>query len=469
MSVLETFLILFESNSADVKRGAAEAKKTTDDLEKTLGASDKAANKLSGSFMSMARGAALSLAGIVSVGAVLNGVFASARIADNLGDASAALGIAVEDISAFGDAAKKEGGSVEGFIGTVTNLSAALAEVGTTGKSRLTPFFNELGISLTDAAGNTKDIIPILYDVAEAFEGMSKQESLGFGKKLGIDMGTIILLQQGRIGLQEVIRKQKELGVVTEEQARVAGLYNNALDETSVSFRSLFLSIGEKALPAFTSFLNVLNKTVGFIKENGTFLTYFLTGLGTVIAIFVVPPLVAAAAAFLALNAPIIAIGSAILAFIGVLSLLVEDIQNFKSGAPSLIGEAVESMADSFTWLKDFIFGLWDGIVDYITESIEAIMRGVNQLKEFLGFGDTGDMVLAGGAQLSSAAGSGISSQTSNSIVSTARASNNSVSIGEVNIQTQATDADGIANAIGKTTEREIRQVQSTFDDGVKG
>jgi hypothetical protein len=68
------------------------------------------------------------------------------------------------------------------------------------------------------------------------------------------------------------------------------------------------------------------------------------------------------------------------------------------------------------------------------------------------------------------AGSSPISTQTSNSISNASRVStrSTSVSTGPITVNTQATDAEGVAGALGTTLGAQMRQATSTFDDGVE-
>ena len=63
-----------------------------------------------------------------------------------------------------------------------------------------------------------------------------------------------------------------------------------------------------------------------------------------------------------------------------------------------------------------------------------------------------------------------IAAQTSNSVISNAIAGSRdtSVSIEQINIQTQATDADGISGAISQSLQSNLRSLLFNFDDGVQ-
>lgn len=165
--------------------------------------------------------------------------------------------------------------------------------------------------------------------------------------------------------------------------------------------------------------------------------------------------------------------------------------------------EVIGTITAAFTAAGDTITGVWDAIVAAIKAAIAVVMdaintvvSGFNKAKAFLGIGgdekgaangagtaptgaasgspaspmpaDTRAAVARGKEQLGAASGSPLVSQTSNSISNTAKASKNTtVTVGKVEVKTQATDAQGISKAIGGTMQAQMRQAANNFDDGV--
>lgn len=483
MNILETFLILFESDSAEVKKGADDAKKSTDGLEDSITSADKASQKLGQSFLAMATQAITSIAALMSVGAIAKGVFIAADYADRLDEASEALGESVENIDAWGGAVTISGGSTDSFIGSIKSLSANMAQMDTTGKSRVAPFFKELGISMLDAAGKARPIMELLPEIAGAFEGMNKQQAIGFGRKLGLDDGTIMLLQKGRREVDALIARQKELGTVRAEDAQAAAQYYDALDDTARVFRSLFSIIAGDVLPVLTWLLEGLQDIGIWMRNHEGFIYGFLstlivlmTTLGVRAGLAVIP--------LLALAWPFIAVAAGVTALSVAMGLLWDDFMKFKEGGQSLI--PWEDILGGFMALKDGVFAIWDSIVEYIEGSIEGILRAISAIKNFFTAGTDSykearrrmspaaaaqdELLGQAKGQINLASSTPIAAQSSQSIMSSRNLNqSNSVAIGEVNIQTQATDADGISNEIGRSLKGQMNQVISNYDDGVRG
>ncbi|MCK5644691.1 MAG: phage tail protein, partial [Gammaproteobacteria bacterium] len=69
------------------------------------------------------------------------------------------------------------------------------------------------------------------------------------------------------------------------------------------------------------------------------------------------------------------------------------------------------------------------------------------------------------------AAATPLASQTSNSLttISQGFSRNSNVNIGTVEVNTQATDAEGVGKALNDTLQDQVSQAIDDFDDGVAG
>lgn len=509
MAILETFYYLFKSDAKALDEGLTESEKRAKQTEESLSKTDRTAESLGGAFREVAMQAGAVLAAFASVGAIIEGVKAATEFNDKLGETAEALEVNVEDLSAWSDAAQMSGGSAEAFQGTLKGLTAAMAQVDTTGKSRLKPFFDELGVSMLDSAGKARPVMDLLPELAEKFEGLSKSEAFGLGQKLGLDQGTIMMLQRGRQGLDELIKRQKELGVTTAEDAEIAGDFNDALDDTKHVFRTIYTSIASTILPGLTMLNKGLQFVVTWARQNDKFVAGFFIAIGTAIAVYYLPPIIAAAAATLVAIAPFIAIGAAIAAAAAAFALIYDDIMTFLEGGDSVTGRLLE-WVNSFGLLRaaiDFVKALFgylsteigaflenstlvQAAIDVMTGAFEALKAVLDTIIEAFSWimekgaalggiigtvaGALGDKVSgalqAGTAALQGASGQPLAAQTSASLgaQNTSNRTNN-VNVGKVTVNTKATDANGISKAVGGTLQKQMRQAVANYDDGVAG
>lgn len=486
MSILDTFFILFESDASKLDKGLAESEKKAEGLATKLNVVDKAADKVGlsmGAAIATLAGAALAT---VSFAAMSSAMFEASEHADKLNESAERLGINIETISAWGDLIKKNGGSVDGFIGSIEGLNSQLQQMEVTGKSRAAPFLKELGIDLELAANKGKNALDFLPQIADAFEGMDKQKSVALGKRLGFDQATIMTLQAGRREVEELIAKEQELGVVTKEQGEIADAFGDQMDDTKHAFRSVWLGVSEYVLPPLTWMLEKFQDVALFLREHSHFIVGLMMVIGTAIATYVIPPLLSMAATTLIAFAPFILAGALVTALGVALALVYEDIMTFIDGGDSMIGAILNKwpvigaiargIADAFGAMFDagmsvalFFAKMWANPAQAFMDFFNIIWNGVSKLMNAIpGLGSVLGALGIGQNMLGQASGTPMASQTSNSISNTTRGGKStSVQIGKVEVQTQATDAQGISKAIGGTMQAQMRQTMANYDDGV--
>lgn len=513
MSILDTFYLLFDADASKLDKGLSASEKKAKGLVQTIGTVDAAAGKLGGSLMESLAGFAGAAIAAVSLAAMSRAMFDAAGQADKLNESAERLGLNIETLSAWGDAIKKNGGSVEGFIGSIEGLNTQLQQMEVTGKSRAAPFLKELGIDLDNAANKGKNAMDFLPQIADAFAGMDKQKSVALGKRLGFDQATIMTLQSGRREVEAMIEKEKELGVITKKQGEIADAFGDQMDDTKHAFRSVWLGVSEYVLPPLTWMMEKFQHVAQFMRKHSDFIVGLMIALGAAVTFYALPPLIAMASAVVVAFAPFIMAGALVAALATGFALLYDDIMAFIDGGESMIGHVI-AWAQSFPLLNaavgfvgealkflvrtvstfieqspliqgvfsgmaaaadlvgaplKIIWELLKGIGAIVGKVFGAISSGIEGAKGLLGAGVnvTTEALIKGKAQLGQASASPLASQTSNSINSSRGGKNTSVNIGTVEVKTQATDAAGISKAIGGSMQTQMRQAVNNYDDGV--
>lgn len=567
MSILDKFVMLFEADASKLDKGLKDsedkAKRTTDAIHKVDDAADKmgktvnhtvtgfnAATDAASKIGPGLSGAITAIGGVVTAALSLQAVMANltnaANYVDDLNDAAQRLGVALPDLAAWGDAAKLSSGTVEGLVGSLESLTASMSVIDVTGKSRIAPFLAELGIDLDNVKYKGKSALELLPDIAQAFEKLSKQQSLGIGRKLGLDAGTIAMLQTGRQATLDLVRDMRELGGVTDEQAEAAANYNDSLDLLRISWRGLWLEIGTAVLPVLASLGIALGDGVAWVRKHSDVFVGAAAAIGVALSTYALPALLSFATAAWAAVAPILLAVAPFLALGAAVGLLYEDFKVFSEGGESMIGKlvdkwpplgsaiqaigavvtyvgdqvlnfgdlltriftepfaaiaefnvrtdaAVQKLLDSFPGLRDAVGSVklaftsagdaiakaWQSVVQLVTGAISTLMSGVRNVLSTISsigglFGQTSVTVrqdlAAGQSSLAAAATSPVASVTS-SAISNQRTINRSttVQIDRVDVNTQATDAQGVGESIGGVLQSQMRQAVNNFDDGVAG
>jgi hypothetical protein len=225
------------------------------------------------------------LAGALSFGALFGSWSAEA---DRLGKFADMIGESITTVDAWGQAAKLAGGSAEGFQSSIQSLNRGLADMATFGTGRAKAALDALGISATDSRGKAKKASDVLLEMAGVAERMDKTKFVGLAQKAGLDQGTIMLLQKGRQGVEELVKSREGLAY-TQEDAANAKAFNESIANLKKAVMSaasiLFNAIG----PALAFVAEKLTKGAAFLRQHKPFVLAFFAGLATVITAKLIP------------------------------------------------------------------------------------------------------------------------------------------------------------------------------------
>ncbi len=287
--------------------------------------------------------------------AIIGGTVAIKRFVSDMIESNAALdrfsqnlNRSVSDISAWSNAAELAGGSAEGLQGTMDMLSKSQTELQLTGQSSLIPYFSALGVSLADAQGKARPVNDLLLELADRFSRMDRTTANNMGRMMGIDQGTMNLLLKGRGEVELLIKRQKEYGAVSKQQAEEASRLQRAMVESRQSFQAFGRELLSAATPALEKLFAILSDVGAWMRDNKEFVQTFLTilavGLGAV------------AAATIPINLTV----AAVLALAAAIAALYQDYQTWKRGGESLIDwgkwePGMKKAGDAIKWLRDML------------------------------------------------------------------------------------------------------------------
>lgn len=345
MNILDTFFFVFESDVSKVKKGTEEGEASAKKLKKAIDDVDLSADKLAANFVNMAKNAASALAGVFALGAIKVLINDTAAHTAAVALEARAMNMSVEAMSAYQSSIVMMGGTANQATETLRKLRDGFIEVarfGTMGVSPMTIAFQTLGASAQTMRDAIKDPTIALSAITDNFAKLNRTQQIFLGQKLGLDQGTIMLLAQGRRAFDEMIAKQRELHAVTKEQADASLKYTISQKELGMSFEAVKREIAMDLLPAFTWVVQHLDRMVSWLTEHKAVMMGVFTAIGTVVAVALVPPLVTAAGALWALIAPVLLAAAPFVALGLAIGLVVDDIEKFRNGQRSLIGEILE-------------------------------------------------------------------------------------------------------------------------------
>ncbi|EHK65999.1 phage tail tape measure protein [Achromobacter arsenitoxydans] len=584
MALLDALTYIIDADNSKLNKEIDKSEQKTDEFGKSMltaeGRAGLMEQKIKGAFTRIGAAILATVAASKALETFNNHV----QTVEQIRNTSEALGVAIEDVDAFGRTIVRMGGDAQGARDSLTDMAESIGEALQDVESGRAKTFKALGISLKDVNGQAKNAVQGMVELAGAVEGMGREEAVFRIKELGItDNRTVELLLKGRQEVERMLRVQKQQGGVTKESAERAKAYSEAMAKFRDSTDKASSGIVDWILPAVTWFIEKLDAVVSWMNRHDTFVKGFFIGLTTILMAMFLPAVVSATAAVWALIAPFLAVAAPIAAVVALFALLYDDVMNFLDGNESLIGQIsekypivgqtvramAEAVMEAFRWVVDAIASTWESIKDFpdkvagafttmgasvgetvttmadavkaavewvkaalagayqsvatfasgavnafaaMGKSIGAIFQGVvnvvksawtyisgvfdrvstviSRIGKWLGFGSGADIEVspstvskgvsdaeakaaenmkAAQAQLDQAAANPMNSVTSNAISNASNThTETNVQVGQVTVQTQATDAQGISQSIGGGLKDELKNLQADSASGVK-
>ena len=472
MSVVNVFSFLFETKGADkVKKSISELDTELKDLEKrngtltkeeikryhTLKKQKEATDQLKTSSDSLAA-SVVKLTGVyIGFKKILSEVLGFASGGEDLLLMANNAGIGAEQLERYGIALQNYGGGLSSAASTLANLNQQMQDLKFGKGGAIQEAAIRYGISVEGKNGLATGE-EMLYNIAKRMESLGKSEQLDLGRKLGLDPSTIALLQGGVAGLTKELEKASKYTVYSPEDIENSRKFQMSLRELKQSLAQVWAQISRAILPVFTKIADVLKRLFSFLAEHKGFLLGFLaavsvalTGIAIKTGIITLP--------LLKIIAVITGIGTAI-------GIVADDFMTFLEGGESVIGDLIDAFTDFWLFLFDlgdkignFFKGVWDSIISTITGVFDWIVNKWNKLKSWIPFiggknKDEQKIVQEGKLAIENT-----QTPLSTENISNINGGTNNVKIDSVIVQTQATDATGIAQGVGGALSNEMSDV----------
>lgn len=426
MTVIDQLVVRLGLDSKDFQRGTKAVKndfdRTKSEAQQTAKKVEQSGQKASEFFKELRKSALMFFSALTVGGGVVSfakNVISTGASLDRMGkriDESAA------NLSRWQGAVRQSGGSADGFLSTVQNLSQQFTQLKETGDAPIRMLLTQLGVSAADATGKAKPILTLLRDIGDSLEGKQWANADKFNKLLsaGFDEGTINLLMRGRMEREKLLASQKEYSNKDAEAARKAEenweRIKLQIERTSQTLVIKLLPVVEKIAAAMAAFADKAVPVIGNLIDGFIALDKATDGWISTLAIALV--------SLKAIKGLLSALGLGGLLGGGDGGADVPDAPGKKGGAKG--GKGILGKAAGLTKLGVGLAALFH------TDSLNA-----NEADELAKHRAKWDPIVQGGKQPLTGLGSGrVGSQSTSSTT---------VSVGEVKVYTQATDANGIA------------------------
>lgn len=468
MSILDTFYVLFKGDTTDLKKSQQDAEKGQKALTESVKQTNSASMDLGVTFLSLAQQAASALGVVVGVGAAIKGGLKVEEQTLDLYRFSKALGTSYQEVQKWVYAGKMVGASSQEITGDIKALVLGMSQVGSVGgvaiQTPLTQLMQKLiatGYIATDSKGKVKDFGQALLSISDTLAGRNKQFDNNYIKSLGLSEGTLRLLQEGRINIEQFLKAGEKAGIATDEQGQ-------KLEKTArdwADFTSKVENITRVLAGPFVSALDALINPTDDLSKGIQDLGIAMAVVGGVVALTFVP-FAALGVAITGALAPILIVIAAVTALWAIL--------HYGPEIAKSIGNAFGTMFHNLAkWGGEFLDMIKD-IFGFITKAVTGtnnLKIGPKGEKTADGTSTSHEEVLTKAAMAIKQADSNpIAAQTNNSVITGAKTNNKSIKIDQINIQTQATDADGISKDIGAGLSKNLfSQTIMQFSDGISG
>jgi hypothetical protein len=350
------------------------------DAKKQVGAFNKDVQKSGVSLQNV--GKVMAATGAAIVGTLTAITTKTASYAEKVDMMAQKTGMTTDEVQKLDYVLKLSNTSMDAVSKSMGIFSKNIESASEGGKKASAAFEN-IGISTKNL--NLKSVSTVLLDVADKFakmpDGAVKTASaLNLFGKAGADL--IPVLNQGRDGIERLMKEAEDLGVVIDEQSiKSLAAYDDNLDRIKASMGGLTMQIAATVAPAFeklsgaiVGLLKWINQLNPNLRAGLTILVSVAGAIGLVGGAFVllIPKIYAARVAMLALNtsfAPF-AIGTAIViglsAIIGKIKEVADESRNAKKAVDELanageVASAKSGVTKDLLMVRDSIRRITEG------------------------------------------------------------------------------------------------------------
>lgn len=296
---------------------------------------------------------------------VINGF---AEFNTKLSHSTSLMGYNVENITAFGGALKRFGGDTQSVISSLNALNSGLHEA-KFGGGALVEVAKRYGLSISTSNGKLMSAEQLLKSLSYQLHRYDKQTRVAIASQLGLDESIVRAFNNGSKGLQRLIDKQKQFGIITAKDVKISNNFNNAVLDLKDSFSGIVKMFARFILPMLTKLFKLLTSFVEFMKKRKQFVIAFFSTL--IIAMMPVLAILgkmalASAAAF----APILTV----VAIVSSIALVLEDIYYYFMGWDSVTEGLVKKfplLAKSLEAIRPVFMAIrqaFSDIVDFLTD-----------------------------------------------------------------------------------------------------
>lgn len=242
---------------ADLNKLNGELEKTKDKI-KSLGSIDL--EKLNKVGSNLTKYVTAPILGAVSALGVLS--VKSANTADEIADNASKVYLTVEAYQKWSYAAKILAVDEEVMRKSFVKINALLGDIASGNGEKYVESLNKMGLSTKDLVGlNSDQAFDVIRNALSKLEDETLRVAIAneiFGDKIGSELAQLISATTNEV--ESLKDEAEELGIITTEQAQIAGDFNDSLDKLKMSAQSLSVSFATTLLPVMQKIVDTMQQ-----------------------------------------------------------------------------------------------------------------------------------------------------------------------------------------------------------------
>jgi hypothetical protein len=225
---------------------------------------------------------------IASFAFLENAVKSSVELATKMDNLSYVTNVSKENLQAWGEAVKRNGGSTDAFYTSISNLAAKIRDIQTNLSPATYGIFQRFGLALHNANGHIKNAAELLTELSSKFQHLPKAFQFSLGHALGLDDATIRLLAQGNQQVQALVEKMTKLGGLNALNTERNIKLRNSLYDLQLIWQNISLHIANRVIPLTTAFTEHLITGFQFLQRHSAGVRAAITALSLVISVLLI-------------------------------------------------------------------------------------------------------------------------------------------------------------------------------------
>ena len=261
--------------------------------------------------------------------------------------ASKTLGMDIKEFQGWQNAAEKVGLETRDLVQLFGDVSDRMYDAVLHDSGPFKDAVEDIGISLKGVKEGATSSADMLLQFARAVEKMPKDKAHGLLTQYSFDPESIKLIMMGEKELEKLIKTGKEKARFDKRDIENAQKLREAQQRLNAAWRTISALFASTVSPA----------VLGWVKENKQFVILFFTGLAGVITTLMLPALTAMATAAWAAIAPF----APLIAIVGAVALVIDDLITYIQGGESAFGDFWKMFGEGDELGARFK-SLWEGI-----------------------------------------------------------------------------------------------------------